>query len=255
MPHPPAVVPQVGQQLGQRAPVGALGGRRRRGRGRGGQGVACLCMGFRIPWASVRAAASGDSGLHEGRHRHVPIVAAPQPPGGSHACKTRNPHRRPTANPATSRRWRRPPCPTARQLVLRVMPLPADVNANGDIFGGWIMAQVDLAGAVLPSRLAKGRIATVAVNQFVFKQPVSAGRPAQLLRPHHAHRQHLDHRARRGLRRAQPRQPAGGQGDRGRPDLRGHRRPRPAAAGAALKPAPTAGSGAATPGRPPAASP
>ncbi len=61
------------------------------------------------------------------------------------------------------------------QLVLRVIPLPGDVNANGDIFGGWIMAQVDLAGAVLPSRIAKGRIATVAVNQFVFKQPVSLG--------------------------------------------------------------------------------
>ena len=61
------------------------------------------------------------------------------------------------------------------ELVLRVMPLPADVNANGDIFGGWIMAQVDLAGAVLPSRIAKGRIATVAVNEFVFKQPVSLG--------------------------------------------------------------------------------
>ena len=65
--------------------------------------------------------------------------------------------------------------PDSSQLVLRVMPLPADVNANGDIFGGWIMAQVDLAGAVLPSRVAKGRIATVAVNQFVFKQPVSLG--------------------------------------------------------------------------------
>ena len=65
--------------------------------------------------------------------------------------------------------------PSGREPVLRVMPLPADVNANGDIFGGWIMAQVDLAGAVLPSRIAKGRIATVAVNQFVFKQPVSLG--------------------------------------------------------------------------------
>ena len=61
------------------------------------------------------------------------------------------------------------------ELVLRVMPLPADLNANGDIFGGWIMAQVDLAGAVLPVRIAKGRIATVAVNQFVFKQAVSLG--------------------------------------------------------------------------------
>ena len=65
--------------------------------------------------------------------------------------------------------------PGDRQLVLRVMPLPADVNANGDIFGGWIMAQVDLAGAVLPARVAKGRIATVAVNQFIFKQPVQIG--------------------------------------------------------------------------------
>ena len=61
------------------------------------------------------------------------------------------------------------------QLVLRVIPMPADVNANGDIFGGWIMAQVDVAGAVLPSRIAKGRIVTVAVNSFVFKQPVSLG--------------------------------------------------------------------------------
>ena len=65
--------------------------------------------------------------------------------------------------------------PNDRQLVMRVMPMPADANGNGDIFGGWIMAQVDLAGAVLPARIAKGRIATVAVNQFVFKQPVSMG--------------------------------------------------------------------------------
>jgi len=65
--------------------------------------------------------------------------------------------------------------PTDKELVLRVIPLPADVNANGDIFGGWVMAQVDLAGAVLPARLAQGRMATVAVNQFVFKQPVRVG--------------------------------------------------------------------------------
>ncbi|MGH8795471.1 MAG: acyl-CoA thioesterase, partial [Caldimonas sp.] len=55
--------------------------------------------------------------------------------------------------------------PSDRQLVMRVMPMPADANGNGDIFGGWIMAQVDLAGAVIPSRIAKGRIVTVAVNQ------------------------------------------------------------------------------------------
>ena len=65
--------------------------------------------------------------------------------------------------------------PGDRQLVLRVMPMPADANGNGDIFGGWIMAQVDLAGAVLSARIAKGRIVTVAVNQFIFKQPVSMG--------------------------------------------------------------------------------
>ncbi len=65
--------------------------------------------------------------------------------------------------------------PESCELVLRVMPIPADANANGDIFGGWIMAQVDIAGAVLPARVARGRLATVAVNQFVFKQPVSVG--------------------------------------------------------------------------------
>ena len=63
----------------------------------------------------------------------------------------------------------------ARELVLRMMPMPADANANGDIFGGWIMAQVDLAGSVLPSRVTRGRVTTVAVNEFVFKQPVSVG--------------------------------------------------------------------------------
>ncbi|MDB5880556.1 MAG: putative acyl-CoA thioester hydrolase [Ramlibacter sp.] len=65
--------------------------------------------------------------------------------------------------------------PTDRELVLKVIPMPADSNANGDIFGGWVMAQVDLAGSVLPARYAKGRMATVAVNQFIFKQPVRVG--------------------------------------------------------------------------------
>ncbi len=65
--------------------------------------------------------------------------------------------------------------PTDKELVLKVIPMPADSNANGDIFGGWVMAQVDLAGSVIPARIAKGRIATVAVNQFIFKQPVKIG--------------------------------------------------------------------------------
>jgi acyl-CoA thioesterase YciA len=59
--------------------------------------------------------------------------------------------------------------------TLRVIPMPADANHAGDIFGGWIMAQVDLAGAVPAMRAAQGRVATVAVNSFVFKQPVFVG--------------------------------------------------------------------------------
>lgn len=65
--------------------------------------------------------------------------------------------------------------PTDREVTLRVIPMPADANHTGDIFGGWIMAQVDLAGAVPAMRVAEGRVATVAVNSFVFKQPVFVG--------------------------------------------------------------------------------
>jgi acyl-CoA thioesterase YciA len=65
--------------------------------------------------------------------------------------------------------------PTDKELVLKVIAMPADSNFNGDIFGGWVMAQVDLAGSVIPARVSKGRIATVAVNQFIFKQPVKIG--------------------------------------------------------------------------------
>ncbi|MBK6650543.1 MAG: acyl-CoA thioesterase [Betaproteobacteria bacterium] len=67
------------------------------------------------------------------------------------------------------------PLPTDKELVLKVIPMPADCNANGDIFGGWVMAQVDLAGSVIPARYTQGRMATVAVNQFIFKQPVRVG--------------------------------------------------------------------------------
>jgi len=65
--------------------------------------------------------------------------------------------------------------PTDKELVLKVIPMPADTNSNGDIFGGWVMAQVDLAGSVLPARRIRGRMATVAVNEFIFKQPVRVG--------------------------------------------------------------------------------
>lgn len=59
--------------------------------------------------------------------------------------------------------------------TLRVVPMPADVNQNGDVFGGWIMAQVDIAGAMIAMRRARGRVATVSVDSFTFKQPVSVG--------------------------------------------------------------------------------
>jgi acyl-CoA thioesterase YciA len=55
------------------------------------------------------------------------------------------------------------------------MPMPADANQNGDIFGGWIMSQVDIAGGTVAHRIARGRVATVAVKEFVFKQPVQIG--------------------------------------------------------------------------------
>ena len=65
--------------------------------------------------------------------------------------------------------------PEGKQPALRVVPMPADANQNGDIFGGWIMSQVDVAGGTVAGRLARGRVATVAVKEFVFKQPVQIG--------------------------------------------------------------------------------
>jgi acyl-CoA thioesterase YciA len=65
--------------------------------------------------------------------------------------------------------------PEGKQPALRVVPMPADANQNGDIFGGWIMSQVDIAGGMVAARVARGRVATVAVKEFVFKQPVQIG--------------------------------------------------------------------------------
>ena len=65
--------------------------------------------------------------------------------------------------------------PKGKAPALRVVPMPADANQHGDIFGGWIMAQVDIAGGTIAARLARGRVATVAVKEFVFKQPVQIG--------------------------------------------------------------------------------
>lgn len=66
--------------------------------------------------------------------------------------------------------------PSAEQIpTLRVTPMPSDSNIHGDVFGGWIMAQVDIAGSIPATRRAAGRVATVAVNAFTFRQPVFVG--------------------------------------------------------------------------------
>ena len=62
-----------------------------------------------------------------------------------------------------------------RPATLRVMPMPSDANIHGDVFGGWIMSQVDIAGSIPAARRANGRVATIAVNAFTFKQPVFVG--------------------------------------------------------------------------------
>jgi len=62
-----------------------------------------------------------------------------------------------------------------REPTIRVAAMPSDANFTGDIFGGWLMGQVDIAGSIPAVHRAKGRVATVAVNSFVFKQPIFVG--------------------------------------------------------------------------------
>jgi len=65
--------------------------------------------------------------------------------------------------------------PENEQPMLRIIPMPADTNAHGTIFGGWVMAQVDLAGSVPAVERAQGPVVTVAVNSFRFREPVFVG--------------------------------------------------------------------------------
>lgn len=65
--------------------------------------------------------------------------------------------------------------PKGEQPVLRIVPMPADTNAHGTIFGGWVMSQVDVAGSIPAWERAHGPIVTVAVNSFVFQEPVFVG--------------------------------------------------------------------------------
>jgi len=70
------------------------------------------------------------------------------------------------------------PLPTTlpqREPTIRVVAMPSDANYTGDMFGGWLMGQVDIAGSIPAMHRAKGRVVTVAVNSFVFKQPIFIG--------------------------------------------------------------------------------
>ena len=62
-----------------------------------------------------------------------------------------------------------------REPTIRVAAMPSDANYSGDMFGGWIMGQVDIAGSIPALHRAKGRVVTVAVNSFVFKEPIFMG--------------------------------------------------------------------------------
>src|SRR5258708_28152534 len=77
-----------------------------------------------------------------------------------------------------------PPEPQRREPALRTIAMPADANANGDIFGGWVLAQMDLAGGSLAVRRARGRVATAAVTGVTFHPPRHIGAQASRHRTH-----------------------------------------------------------------------
>jgi acyl-CoA thioesterase YciA len=62
-----------------------------------------------------------------------------------------------------------------RDPIIRTVPQPADMNGNGDIFGGWVLSQMDVAGGTVAARVAKGRVATVAITAMTFVQPIKVG--------------------------------------------------------------------------------
>jgi|SRR6187401_1665150 len=64
---------------------------------------------------------------------------------------------------------------SVRDPIIRTVPQPADMNGNGDIFGGWVLSQMDIAGGTLAARVAHGRVATVAITAMTFVQPIKVG--------------------------------------------------------------------------------
>ncbi len=84
-------------------------------------------------------------------------------------------------------------CPTS-EPALRAIAMPADTNPHGDIFGGWLLCQMDLAGSTFATRRASGRVVTVAITAMAFHRPVMVGDEVTLLLRCGEDRQHLDHR-------------------------------------------------------------
>ena len=62
-----------------------------------------------------------------------------------------------------------------RDPIVRTVPQPADMNGNGDIFGGWVLSQMDVAGGALAAKVARGRVATVAITAMTFVEPIKVG--------------------------------------------------------------------------------
>lgn len=65
--------------------------------------------------------------------------------------------------------------PHRGEPILRTQPMPSDLNGNGDVFGGWVLAQMDIAGGIVASRQSRGRVATVAITAMQFVQPIKVG--------------------------------------------------------------------------------
>ena len=129
----------------------------------------------------------------------------------------------PVKGPSSMTTDRRPPPSRSGALTIRTLAMPADTNPAGDIFGGWVMSQMDIAGAIAAVERAKGRVVTVAVEAMTFIAPVKVGDILCVYTTDRAGRQHLDHRRHRSLGPPQPpRRPR--QGHRRPLRLRGARR-------------------------------
>ena len=115
------------------------------------------------------------------------------------------------------------------ELTVRISAMPADTNANGDIFGGWVLSRMDQAGGIAGVERARGRVVTIAVDAMTFIRPVRVGDVLEVFTEVESDRPHLDEDAHRGLG-APLRDAPAGEGDGRHLHLRRHRRGRQAAA-------------------------